>query len=55
MSKLRYEVKPRPEYKQEPGYTHMTVDNKLRKAVKFGTKGECEVDAYARNDGNAVG
>lgn len=52
--KLRYEVKPRPEYKQEPGFTYMTVDNKKRVAVKFGTKGDCEVDAYDRNDGNVV-
>lgn len=55
MSKLRYEVKTRPEYKQEPGFTHMTVDNKARKAVKFGTKADCELEAYARNDGKTVG
>lgn len=53
--KLRYEVMPRPEYKQEPGYTHMTVDNKKVVAVKFGTKAECDLDAYARNDGQTVG
>lgn len=54
-SKLRYEAKPRPEYKQTPGYTHMLVDNKKRVAVRFGTKGDCDLEAFARNDGQSVG
>lgn len=53
--KLRYEVKPRPAYKQEPGYTHMVVDNRKVQAVKFSTKAECELIAFKMNDSGTVG
>ena len=40
-TKGRYAVKPRPDYKQEPGYTHMVTDTKTVKAIKFGTEAQC--------------
>lgn len=55
MRKLRYEVKPRPERRQEPGYTHMVVDNHRVVAVKFGTKAACENHAFKLNDSGMVG
>jgi hypothetical protein len=54
-SKLRYEVKPRPARKQEPGMDYMVVDNRKVVAIKFGSKAECELAAFQMNDSGKVG
>jgi hypothetical protein len=53
-TKLRYEVKPRPAYKQTDRHSHMVVDNRKVQAVKFGTKAECDLIAFQMNDSGMV-